>query len=230
MKVGSAEIEKKKSNSAFRDCSVFVPIVSSIYVRRGFAPASVVDPPVTQFSYIQTLVLSPAFLLNCKKLPSASKGAAEYRSPSENSKWCYITRRASAVKHNMVTRAHAASVFVRRVHFHTNCERYWILRVHERGDANSLITLHYFRRLIVDWGVLQKHRNMRGVGVQKGWKKNATLNSLLRLQTSVKWKCHEPLQHRSFSWAVATTDVTWKGLLAQYGKVEENRVVLKTEA
>lgn len=37
-------------------------------------------------SYIQTLVLLPAFLLNCNERPSVSKGAAEYRSPSKNSR------------------------------------------------------------------------------------------------------------------------------------------------
>lgn len=48
---------------------------------------SVVYPPETQLSYIQTLVLLPAFLLNCNELPSVSNGAAEYRSPSENSRY-----------------------------------------------------------------------------------------------------------------------------------------------
>lgn len=40
--------------------------------------------PDTHLSYIHTLVLRPAFLLNCRELPSLSRGAAAYRSPSKN--------------------------------------------------------------------------------------------------------------------------------------------------
>lgn len=139
------------------------PFPLSICVCWGVAPASVIHPPDTQVSYIQTLVLLPASLLNCKNPPSVSKGAAEYRSPSKNSKCCYVTERASAAKNNSVTLAHAAGVFVwDDFIFHTYCEWYWILCVRERGDANSLITLHNFPRLIVDWRVLQKHRIIRG--------------------------------------------------------------------
>lgn len=93
MNVGSAEIDTFlqhwKSNSGFPAFSVYLS--SHLLHLSVFADVSqlrVVDPPDTQESYIQTLVLRPAFLLNSKCLPSVSKGAAEYRSSSKNSKCC----------------------------------------------------------------------------------------------------------------------------------------------
>lgn len=74
--------------SLYLSCHLF-PL--SICVCWGVAPASVIHPPDTQVSYIQTLVLCPASLLNCKNPPSVSKGAAEYRSPSKNSKCSVLT-------------------------------------------------------------------------------------------------------------------------------------------
>lgn len=57
-----------------------------LYCNNHIKLISVMNPPESQFSYIHTLFLLPALLLNCNDLLSLSIGAAAYKSPSKNNR------------------------------------------------------------------------------------------------------------------------------------------------